>query len=360
MPYIAIELTNAALELLKHLIATPSFSREEAETASILQDFLHERGIPTERQGNNVWTCNRYYDTAKPTVLLNSHHDTVKPNQDWTLDPFVPLEQDGKLYGLGSNDAGGALVSLVATFVHLYEREDLPFNLVLAASAEEEIIGRGGLESILPKLGRLDVAIVGEPTGLEIAIAEKGLLVLDCTAHGKSGHAARKTGINAIAEAMKDIAWFHSFRFPNESALLGPINMTVTQIQAGSQHNVIPDKCTFVVDVRTTDAYTNEETLSIIRQHVACEVQPRSTRLRPSAIASDHPLVQAGVRLGLHTFASPTMSDQTVLTIPSIKLGPGISERSHTANEFLLLEELQQGITTYIALLEEFARGLNG
>lgn len=347
-------LYSNALNLLKRLIETPSFSREEDKTADLIQEFLHEHRIPTERQGNNVWSCNRYYGAARQTILLNSHHDTVKPNQDWTLNPFEPLIQDGKLYGLGSNDAGGALVSLIATFVHFYEREDLPFNIVLATTAEEEIIGKDGVESILPKLGRLDVAIVGEPTELAIAIAEKGLVVLDCTAHGKSGHAARTVGVNAISEAMKDIAWFHSYQFPKESEFLGPVKMTVTMIQAGTQHNMVPDQCTFVVDIRTTDAYTNEEVVEIVRQHVGCNVQPRSTRLRPSQIDIQHPIVQAGKTLGMTTFASPTMSDQTVIPVHSIKLGPGRSERSHTADEFIYLHEIEEGIATYIQLLEQY------
>jgi acetylornithine deacetylase len=354
---------NDALALLKRLIATPSFSREEAVTAYLLQDFLHERGIPTERHGNNVWTCNRRYDDTLPTLLLNSHHDTVRPNQDWTLNPFEPLEVGDeygtRLHGLGSNDAGGALVSLVATFVHLFDVA-LPINLVLAMTAEEEIIGRGGVESILPQLGTIDMAIVGEPTGeldgsIKCAIAEKGLLVLDCTAHGKSGHAARDVGVNAISEAMQDIAWFHSFEFPERSSLLGPVKMTVTQIQAGTQHNMIPDVCSFVVDVRTTDALTNEETLAVIKQHVRSEVKERSTRLRPSHIDLHHPLVQAAQKLGLQTFASPTMSDQTVIPVPSVKLGPGMSERSHTADEFIYLHEIERGIQTYTAIIHALA-----
>jgi acetylornithine deacetylase len=353
-------LLEDAIRLLKRLIATPSFSREEAVTAYLIQDFLHERGIPTERHGNNVWAINRRYDDTLPTLLLNSHHDTVRPNQDWTLNPFEPLEikdeRGTRLHGLGSNDAGGPLVSLIATFLHFFDAA-LPVNLIVAATAEEEIIGRDGVESILTRLGQLDMAIVGEPTGdhnskIQCATAEKGLLVLDCTAHGKSGHAARNVGVNAIQEAIEDVAWFHSFQFPNESLALGPVKMTVTQIQAGTQHNMIPDRCTFVVDVRTTDAYTNEETLAIIQQHTRSEVQARSTRLRPSHIAPEHPLVQAAQKLSLQTFASPTMSDQTVIPVPSVKLGPGMSERSHTADEFIYLHEVAQGVETYIQLID--------
>jgi acetylornithine deacetylase len=371
---LAQELAPAAIELLKRLIALPSFSREEDKTADALQEFLHERGIPTERHGNNVWSCNADYDASKPTLLLNSHHDTVRANADWTLNPHEPLEikdsHGTRLHGLGSNDAGGALVSLVSVFAQHY-RSALAYNLVLAASAEEEIIGRGGIESVLPQLGKLDMAIVGEPTGayegsdagadvsadagefiIRVATAEKGLLVLDCTAQGRSGHAARDVGVNAISEAMRDIAWFHSFQFPKISAQLGAVKMSVTMISAGTQHNMIPDQCSFVVDVRTTDAYTNEETLALIQQHVGSRVQARSTRLRPSSIALDHPLVQAASSLGLQMFASPTMSDQTVIPVPSVKFGPGRSERSHTADEFIYLHEIETGIATYLALLE--------
>ncbi len=347
----------AALGLLQRLIATPSLSREEAATADIIQEFLHERRIPTGRKGNNVWACNQHFDSAKPTLLLNSHHDTVKPNQDWTRNPFEPTLEQGKLYGLGSNDAGAALVGLISTFVYFYERE-LPFNLILAPSAEEEIIGKNGIESLFPDLGRIDAAIVGEPTNCELAIAEKGLLVLDCTAHGQSGHAARSTGINAIARAAEAVQWLHSYQFPKVSELLGAIKMTVTLINAGTQHNVIPDRCTFVVDVRTTNAYTQEETLAIIRTQLEtlhCSVEARSVRLRPSAIALTHPIVQAAQNLGLPTFASATLSDQSVMPFPSVKIGPGFSERSHTADEYILVEELHAGIDTYIQLVEELA-----
>jgi acetylornithine deacetylase len=349
-------LFHDALGLLQRLIATPSFSREEDKTADIIQEFLHERRIPTGRKGNNLWACNQAFDTAKPTLLLNSHHDTVKPNQDWTRNPFAPDIENGVLYGLGSNDAGGALVSLIVAFVHFYERGDLPFNIILAPSAEEEIIGKNGIESIFADLGTIHAAIVGEPTNCELAVAEKGLLVLDCTAHGQSGHAARSTGVNAISRAALAVEWLHSFQFPKMSPLLGAIKMTVTLINAGTQHNVIPDRCTFVVDVRTTDAYTQEETLEIIRTQLEtlhCSTEARSVRLRPSAISLTHPIVQAAQTLGLKTFASATLSDQSVMPFPSVKIGPGFSERSHTANEFLRLDELQGGINTYIQLLEQ-------
>ncbi|MCS6807339.1 MAG: M20 family metallo-hydrolase [Bacteroidota bacterium] len=349
------ELFHDAIQLLRALIATPSPSREEHATATLIQEFFDVRSIPTERYCNNVWSYNRYYDASKPTLLLNSHHDTVKPVQGWTRSPFDPCIEDtpsGKvLFGLGSNDAGAALVSLIAAFVHFYHCEELPFNLILAASAEEEIIGNNGVEALLPHLGSIAAAIVGEPTNCAMAVAEKGLLVLDCTAHGVAGHAARTTGVNAIDKALRNILWFHSFRFPRVSEQLGPITMTVTVINAGTQHNVIPDRCTFVVDVRTTDAYTHEEIIAIIRSHVDCDVQPRSVRLRPSCIPLNHPLVQAAQQLSIPTFASATLSDQAVMPFPSVKIGPGNSERSHTADEHIYLAEIEHGIATYIHLL---------
>lgn len=347
-----------SLELLQRLIQMPSFSREEDKTAGIIQEFFDRHSIPCIRQGNNVWAFSAHFDVNRPTILLNSHHDTVCPNTGWTLDPFTPVIEGDILYGLGSNDAGASLVALMGTFAHYYNAPFLPFNLVMAASAEEEIIGSGGIESILPALGTLSLAIVGEPTGMQLAIAEKGLVVLDCTAFGVAGHAARKTGVNAISKAIRDIEWFHSYEFPQVSALLGPISMTTTVIQAGSQHNVIPDRCHFVVDIRTTDVYTNEEVVEHIREHVESEVIPRSTRLRPSSIRLDHPIVLAAQSLGISTFASPTMSDQTVIPFPSVKIGPGLSERSHTADEFIRLTELEQGITLYISLIDSYIRTL--
>lgn len=344
-------LYDETTELLKRLISIQSFSREEDGTASAIEDFFQKHTIPTFRSGNNVWARSARFDGNKPTLLLNSHHDTVRPNSDWTRNPFMPVIENGILYGLGSNDAGGALCSLIAAFTALYD-DDLPYNLVIAATAEEEIAGRNGIEALLPKLGTIDAALVGEPTGMQMAIAEKGLLVLDCTALGKSGHAARTTGVNAISAAMRDIEWFHTFHFPVESSMLGPVKMTVTQIQAGTQHNVIPDRCTFVVDVRVTDAYTHEEVLETIRQHTESEVTARSMRLRPSRIADDHPIVVTARKLGIPTFGSPTMSDQALLSMPSVKMGPGMSERSHTADEFITLDELHNGIDTYSTFLQ--------
>ncbi|QHL88925.1 M20/M25/M40 family metallo-hydrolase [Nibribacter ruber] len=340
-----------ALTLLQQLIAIQSFSREEAGTAEAIAQFLQARGVEIHRKENNVWAFNKLYNPALPTVLLNSHHDTVKPHPSWTFDPFTPNVQDGKLYGLGSNDAGGCLVSLIAAFLHFYDHSDLTYNLVLAATAEEEVSGKNGIELVFPELGAVEFALVGEPTNMHLAVAEKGLMVLDCVAQGKGGHAAREEGINAIYQALPDIEWFRTFRFPKESSFLGPIKMSVTLIQAGTQHNVVPDQCTFTVDVRLTDAYQPEEVLSIIREHVKSEVTPRSTRLRPSSIDQNHPIVQSGVELGRKLYGSPTTSDQALLNIPSVKVGPGDSARSHTADEFIYLSELEEGIALYIQLL---------
>lgn len=347
-----IVLTADALALLNRLIATPSFSREEDKTATLIVDFLRDNGTPAQRLKNNVWAQNRYLDPAKPTILLNSHHDTVKPNPSWTLDPFVPVERDGKLFGLGSNDAGGCLVALLATFVHFYDRPDLSHNLVMAASAEEEISGRDGLELLLPHLPPLAFAIVGEPTEMQLAIAEKGLLVLDCTVHGVSGHAARDEGENAIYNAIRDINWLQTYRFPRVSPLLGPVKMSVTIINAGTQHNVVPDTCRFTVDVRVTEQYTLEEIIETIRANVRADVVPRSVRLKPSSIPADHPIVQAGLALGRRTYGSPTTSDQAVLNCPSLKCGPGHSGRSHSADEFIYVREVAEGVNGYIRMLE--------
>ncbi|QHT66571.1 M20 family metallo-hydrolase [Rhodocytophaga rosea] len=342
-----------ALELLKNLITTPSFSREEEGTAAHIEDFFRNKHIPIQRLKNNIWAFNKHFDPALPTVLLNSHHDTVKPNPSWTLSPFEPLIQEGKLFGLGSNDAGGCLVSLMATFCHYYEKQDLKYNLLLAATAEEEISGTNGLELILPQLPDLEFAIVGEPTQMNMAIAEKGLMVIDCVAHGRSGHAAREEGDNAILKAIRDIEWITSYRFPEVSPFLGPIKMSVTIIQAGTQHNVVPDTCTFTIDVRTTEKYGNEQVLDVLKQNLISEVKPRSVRLKPSSIPLQHPIVQAGLQFNLSTYGSPTTSDQALLNIPSLKMGPGDSARSHTANEFIYLEEIEKGIDLYIRLLEK-------
>lgn len=346
-------LYKQAVDLLQQLIAIPSFSREESKTADVLEQFLQSKGIKTHRKMNNIWAWNKHFDASKPTILLNSHHDTVKPNTGYTRDPFDAKIEDGKLYGLGSNDAGGCLVSLIQTFLYFYDRENLKYNFCLATTAEEEISGVNGLELIIPELGKLDFGIVGEPTLMQLAIAEKGLMVLDCVAHGKSGHAAREEGVNAIYKAIEDIEWFRTYRFPKESEVFGPVKMSVTIINAGSQHNVVPASCTYTVDVRVTDAYRNEEVLEIIRQHVQSDVTPRSIRLKPSKIEKDHPIVQAGLALGRTTYGSPTTSDQSLLDIPSLKVGPGDSARSHTADEFVYLDEIREGIDLYIQMLEK-------
>jgi acetylornithine deacetylase len=346
-------LYTEAVNLLKQLIVIPSFSREEQLTGDLLENYLKGKGVETSRKMNNIWARNKHFDASKPTILLNSHHDTVKPNSGYTRDPFAATVEDGKLYGLGSNDAGGCLVSLIQVFLYFYDRAGLKYNFCLATTAEEEISGINGLELIILELGKLEFGIVGEPTLMQLAIAEKGLMVLDCVAHGKSGHAAREEGVNAIYRAIEDIEWFRTYRFPKESEVFGPVKMSVTIINAGSQHNVVPASCTYTVDVRVTDAYRNEEVLEIIRQHVKSDVTPRSIRLKPSKIENDHPIVKAGIALGRTTYGSPTTSDQSLLDIPSLKMGPGDSARSHTADEFIYLEEIREGIDLYIKMLEK-------
>ena len=350
-------LTDDALALLKRLIATPSFSREEDQTAALIEEFFRARQIPSQRLKNNVWAQNRHFDPAKPTLLLNSHHDTVRPNTSYTLDPFSPIERDDKLFGLGSNDAGGCLVSLLGTFAHFYDRPGLTHNIVMAATAEEEISGRDGLELLLPELPPISFAIVGEPTEMQLAIAEKGLLVLDCTAQGVSGHAARDEGENAIYNAIRDINWLTTYQFPKVSPTLGPIKLSVTMIHAGTQHNVVPDTCTFTIDVRVTEQYTLEEVIDTIRANIRAYIKPRSIRLKPSSIPVDHPIVRAGLALGRHTYGSPTTSDQAVLNCPSLKCGPGLSARSHSADEFIYLREIGEGIEGYIQMLEQVVSG---
>ena len=342
---------DSALNLLKQLIAIPSFSREEDKTADLLYLFLNQQGVKVNRKGNNVWAINSYFDETKPTLLLNSHHDTVKPNPGYTRDPFVPSIEGGKIYGLGSNDAGGALVSLITTFLHFYNQQ-LNWNLVLVASAEEEISGQHGIEMVWNDLPKIDAAIVGEPTLANIAIAEKGLLVLDCISQGKAGHAAREEGVNSIYKAIDDITWFKNYRFPRLSETLGEVKMSVTTIQAGQAHNQVPADCKFTVDVRVTDAYSFEEVLHIIRSTVSCSVTPRSLRLKPSGIDTNHPLAQAGKIIGKSLYGSPTTSDQALIPVPSIKMGPGDSARSHMADEFIYIKEIEEGINSYISLLE--------
>lgn len=349
------ELYYDAVDLLKELIAIPSVSREETGAAECVQRFLERNGHPASRHGNNVWSIAPGYDPSCPTLLLNSHIDTVKPVAGWTRDPFTPTEEDGRLYGLGSNDAGGPLVSLLATFRYLAPRKR-SYNLVFLASAEEEVSGRNGIEAAIPLLPSVSVAIVGEPTGMQPAIAEKGLMVLDGEVTGRSGHAARNEGINAIYRAIPVIETLRELKFPIESPTLGPVKISVTQINAGTQHNVVPDRCTFVADIRTTDAYSNPETLDLIRAAVPeATLTPRSTRLNSSRIDPSHPIVQRLVTLGAEPFGSPTLSDQALMPWQSLKLGPGDSARSHTADEYIFLSEIRDAIAMYTTLLD----GLN-
>lgn len=339
-----------ALSLLKKLIATPSFSREEEHTASIISNFLQSKKVDFSRKGNNVWATNRRFDPKLPSILLNSHHDTVKPNQGYTRDPFEPHIEEGKLYGLGSNDAGGCLVSLIMAFVY-FDEQKLPYNLILAASAEEEISGKGGIESLLPELPEIHLAIVGEPTLLQLAVAEKGLLVIDAEVKGQAGHAARDEGVNAIYEALEDLNLIKDYRFKKKSDYLGENKVTATIIQAGSQHNVVPDLCTYTLDVRVTDAYSLEEAFEELKADLKAELKPRSLRLNSSRIDPNHKILRVADQMGLTLFGSPTLSDQALIPYPSVKIGPGDSARSHTADEFVYVEEIEKGVEFYIDLL---------
>lgn len=350
------DLESAALNLLKQLIATPSFSKEEDNTADLIEDFLESKNVISYRYLNNIWARNKFFDESKPTILLNSHHDTVKANKAYTLNPFTPFEQDGKLYGLGSNDAGGCLVSLIATFLHYYNQTGLKYNFVLAATAEEEISGSNGVEILLPRLPSINFGIVGEPTLMNMAIAEKGLLVLDCIAHGKPGHAAREEGDNAIYKAVKDIQWFIGYRYNRVSDLLGPMKMSVTIINAGTQHNVVPHECKYTVDVRVNELYSFEEVLDIIKLNVVSDVIPRSCRLRSTAISTDHPLILSGLSLGRTYYGSPTTSDKALMDFQTLKMGPGDSARSHIADEFIFIDEIKNGIDLYIRLLDKVVK----
>ena len=343
-----------AIELLKQLIATPSFSKEEDNSSAVIRNFLENHEVKTEQHLYNIWARNKYFDDNKPTILLNSHHDTVKPNKGYTLDPFAAIENDGKLFGLGSNDAGGSLVALIAAFIYFYKREDLKYNLVLAATAEEEISGYNGIEALLFYLDKIDFAIVGEPTQMQMAVAEKGLMVLDCLSTGRAGHAAREEGDNAVYRAIKDIDWFSSYRFDKVSDLLGPVKMSVTVIETDNKaHNVVPAQCKYVVDCRINELYTFEEILDIVRANVQSDIKPRSTRLRSSAIAIDHPVVKAGLKLGRNYYGSPTTSDKALMPFPALKIGPGDSARSHTADEYIYVDEIKEGIQLYIQLLNQ-------
>ncbi len=345
-------LQQQAIELLKELIATPSFSKEEEETAAIIGKFFALKGIPANRVGNNIYALNKNYDAAKPSILLNSHHDTVKPNKGYTQDPFTPIEKEGKLFGLGSNDAGGCLVSLIATFLHFYKKENLSHNIVFAASAEEEISGVNGIELVLPYLGNINFGIVGEPTKMEMAVAERGLMVIDCVANGKAGHAARNEGVNALYIAIDDIDWVRNCKFDKVSPLLGESRMTVTIIGTDNQqHNVVPPQCKFVIDVRVNELYTFDEILDSLKQNLKSQFKPRTTRMKSTSIPMDHPLIKAGIELGRGYYGSPTTSDKALMPFPALKMGPGDSARSHTADEFIYIDEIKEGIELYIKLL---------
>ncbi len=345
--------SDGYIELLQKLIATPSFSRQEDKTAALLIEFLEAKDIFAQRHLNNIWAKNKHWEAGKPVLLLNSHHDTVKAVEGWQRNPFEPSIENGKLYGLGSNDAGASLVSMMATFVHFYERKDLAYNLLFAASAEEEVSGKNGISALLPHLPKIDVGIVGEPTEMQMAVAEKGLIVIDALAKGVAGHAARTNNVNAIYKAMEDIAWLQTYQFPKTSEWLEAVKVTVTQIEAGKQHNIVPDECRYVIDVRTNDCYSNQEVFEILQAYTQAELTARSFRLNSSQIGTLHPLVQRGKALGMSCFGSPTLSDQALMPFPTLKLGIGDSNRSHTADEFIYLHEIKLGIQLYIQLLED-------
>lgn len=341
------------IQLLQSLIQTQSFSKEEEQAASLIRHFLTKKAISFQVKLNNTWARNQFWKDGLPVILLNSHIDTVRPANNWTKDPFGADIEGDYLFGLGSNDAGASLVTLLAVFVHFNQQENLPFNLIYAASAEEEISGLDGMESLVGDFGKVDLAIVGEPTQMQMAIAEKGLMVLDCTAHGKSGHAARNEGENALYKAIDDIQKLRDYRFGKVSEVLGEVKLSVTQINAGSQHNVVPDRCSFVVDVRTNEYYSNQEVLTMITSMIGSEVVPRSFRLNSSGINPNHPIVKRGAEIGLSSYGSPTTSDQAVMPFNSIKIGPGDSARSHTADEYIRISEIEAGFRTYVALLDE-------
>jgi len=340
------------INLLKNLISIPSFSRQEKETGDLIQRFFEKRNILVKRVGNNIIVRTKNWNANKKTILLNSHHDTVKPSKGYTRDPFQPEVVGRKLYGLGSNDAGGSLVALIATFLYFYE-QPIKYNLIFVASAEEEISGSQGIAAVRDLIQPIDLGIIGEPTQMRMAIAEKGLMVIDGTAEGKSGHAAREEGINAIYIALKDIEWIRNYTFPKESPVLGKTKMTVTQIQAGSQHNVVPDFCQFVIDIRSNEAYNNQEIFQFLQKNTTAQLKARSFRLNSSKIDLEHPIVKKGISLGLDYYGSPTLSDQALLPFTTLKIGCGKSARSHTPDEFIFIDEIEKGIDIYIELLND-------
>lgn len=344
-------ITSEAIGLLQQLIRIPSVSREEGKAADTLQNFIEELGIMTYRSGNNVWCLSPGFDAKRPTLLLNSHIDTVKPVAGWKHNPYEPVIEGKRLYGLGSNDAGAGVVSLLQVFRQLCMCPQ-SYNLIYLASCEEEVSGKNGVESVLPQLPPIHLGVVGEPTEMQPAIAEKGLMVLDVTAYGKAGHAAREEGENAIYKVLEDIAWFRDYQFEKVSSLLGRVKMSVTQVNAGTQHNVVPDLCSFVVDIRSNELYSNEELFNLIKQHIQCEAKARSFRLNSSRIELEHPFVKRAIRFGLEPFGSPTLSDQALMPFPTVKIGPGKSCRSHTADEYILLDEIDEAIRMYLRLLD--------
>ncbi len=346
-------LNQQVIDLLKQLISTPSPSREERRTAGHIFNFLQSYGISAMRQDNNVWAIGQNHEPGAPTILLNSHHDTVKPTSDWSRNPYIPFFSGENLYGLGSNDAGGAAVSLLATFIYLTSMPELPYRLIVAITAEEEISGARGVRSILDQLGPIDLGIVGEPTEMQMAIAEKGLVVLDCKAKGKSGHAAREEGLNALYLALEDIEFVRNYQFDRVSPLLGPVKMTVTQMNSGHQHNVVPALAEYTIDIRTNEYYNNLQVIDFLKENLKSEVKQRSSWLNSSYIDPEHPVVKKGEELNLTTFGSSTLSDQALMDFPTIKIGPGVSARSHTADEFIKLSEIKEGIDTYINLLSD-------
>lgn len=345
------ENTTEAVELLKKLISTPSVSRDEKAAADVLEDYLKEKGLSPTRFGNNLWSISKDYDESKPTILLNAHIDTVKPVAGWSRDPFAATMEGDVLYGLGSNDCGGGLMALLQAFIILGNMKR-DYNLIYLASCEEEVSGKNGIEAALPLLPKIDFAIVGEPTGLQPAIAEKGLMVIDAVAHGKAGHAARNEGDNAIYHAIEDIKWISEWVFPKQTELLGPVKNTVTIVNSGTQHNVIPDQCTFTIDVRSNECYTNEEIFAFFQKNMKSELKARSFRLSSSRIDVDHPFVKRCIAEGLQPFGSPTLSDQALMRFPSLKLGPGQSSRSHTADEYIKVSEIEEAIYLYVKLLD--------
>lgn len=348
------QLQQEAIELLKSLIQMQSLSGEEDKTADLLEEWFKEHDIPHKRYLNNVWAVNKNFDETKPTLLLNSHHDTVKPNSAYTRDPFKAEIEEGKLFGLGSNDAGGCLVSLLATFTYLYSEENLTHNILFAGTAEEEINGKNGIACLLAEIPKIDVAIVGEPTLMDLAVAEKGLVVFDAVVKGTPSHAAHPNNDNSIYKTAKVLEWFENFKLKKVSENLGEVKVTVTQIKAGSQHNVVPAKVHLVIDVRVNDKYSNEEIEQILKDKAPVdEINARSLRLNSSSIPLDHQLVKAGIDLGMDTYGSPTLSDQAMLSCASLKLGPGDSTRSHSADEFIYVKEIEEGIEKYIKLLEK-------